>query len=93
MSRTEPPNTIYLQWIGADRDDLTEEQLQQPAEEKTWCQDKIYDTDLEYRLVERSEEVEPDIDKCPKCGGPADNGFDRCIPPSPYYCTKCEEKP
>lgn len=32
-----------------------------------------------------------DITKCPKCGGPADNGFDRCYPPNPYYCTKCEE--
>ncbi len=30
-----------------------------------------------------------DLSKCPKCGGPADNGHDRCLPPSPYYCTKC----
>lgn len=29
---------------------------------------------------------------CPGCGGPADNGHDRCIPPSPYLCTKCQEK-
>lgn len=36
--------------------------------------------------------IEPDIDlsKCPKCGGPADNGHDRCLPPSPYYCSKCQ---
>ncbi len=27
---------------------------------------------------------------CPGCGGPADNGHDRCWPPNPYYCTKCE---
>lgn len=27
--------------------------------------------------------------KCPKCGGVADNGFDRCDPPSVYYCSKC----
>lgn len=33
-----------------------------------------------------------DISKCPKCGGFADNGFDRCYPPNPYNCTKCEEK-
>ena len=32
---------------------------------------------------------EPDVTKCPKCGGYADNGFDRCYPPSPYYCSKC----
>jgi hypothetical protein len=30
-----------------------------------------------------------DLDTCPSCGGPADNGFDRCGPPNPYYCTKC----
>jgi hypothetical protein len=29
---------------------------------------------------------------CPSCGGPADNGFDRCLPPNPYYCSKCENK-
>lgn len=37
-------------------------------------------------------EPEQDLDKCPGCGGPADNGFDRCIPPSPYYCTKCTKQ-
>lgn len=31
-----------------------------------------------------------DLSKCPGCGGPADNGHDRCFPPSPYFCTKCE---
>lgn len=31
-----------------------------------------------------------DINTCPGCGGPADNGFDRCLPPSPYLCTKCD---
>lgn len=37
------------------------------------------------------EQPEPNISKCPKCGGPADNGHDREIPPNPYYCTKCEQ--
>jgi hypothetical protein len=32
---------------------------------------------------------EPDLSKCPKCGGDADNGHDRSIPPIPYFCTKC----
>jgi len=27
--------------------------------------------------------------KCPKCGGPADNGTDRELPPNVYLCTKC----
>lgn len=30
-----------------------------------------------------------DLDKCPGCGGYADNGHDREYPPNPYYCTKC----
>ena len=38
-----------------------------------------------------AETQEADLSKCPKCGGEADNGHDRCIPPSPYYCTKCNE--
>ena len=33
---------------------------------------------------------ETDLNKCPGCGGPADNGHDRCLPPSPYFCTKCD---
>lgn len=36
-------------------------------------------------------EVEPDIDKCPRCGGEADNGHDRCVPPTAYLCSKCYE--
>lgn len=35
--------------------------------------------------------LESDISKCPTCKGPADNGFDRCYPPSPYNCTKCSK--
>ena len=34
-------------------------------------------------------ESEPDLSKCPKCGGPADNGHDREIPPNAYWCSKC----
>ena len=33
--------------------------------------------------------AEPDLSRCPSCGGPADNGHDRCMPPNPYVCTKC----
>lgn len=32
-----------------------------------------------------------DLSTCPRCGGPADNGHDRCVPPSPYLCTRCTE--
>lgn len=33
---------------------------------------------------------DPDINVCPKCGGYADNGFDRSYPPNPYHCSKCD---
>lgn len=36
---------------------------------------------------------EPDLSRCPQCGGPADNGHDRSIPPTPYWCTKCMVEP
>lgn len=29
------------------------------------------------------------LNDCPNCGGPADNGHDRCHPPTAYWCTKC----
>lgn len=32
-----------------------------------------------------------DLSICPGCGGPADNGHDRCVPPTAYYCTKCND--
>ena len=36
---------------------------------------------------------EPDYGmKCPKCGGEADNGHDRCFPHNAYHCTKCSPK-
>lgn len=38
-------------------------------------------------------DIETDLNKCPKCGGKADNGHDRCFPPNPYYCTKCNQTP
>jgi len=42
-------------------------------------------TELQLR---RQNKLTEDLN-CPEYGGNADNGFDRCIPPSPYYCTKC----
>lgn len=35
---------------------------------------------------------QPDLTKCPKCGGIADNGIDRCHPPQPYNCKKCSDQ-
>jgi DNA-directed RNA polymerase subunit RPC12/RpoP len=36
--------------------------------------------------------MENDLTKCPECGGEADNGHDRCVPPNVYTCTKCENE-
>ena len=52
------PRKIYLQWWGADRDELTDEEFNEPVDpvdgEVTWCRDKINDTDLEYVLADSS---------------------------------------
>lgn len=40
--------------------------------------------------LERPVVADIDLNVCPGCGGPADNGHDRCYPPNPYYCTKCD---
>ena len=47
---------------------------------------------LERRLA-KAQQAEQDLSRCPQCNGPADNGFDRSIPPSPYLCTKCMAEP
>jgi hypothetical protein len=31
-----------------------------------------------------------DLDTCPTCGGPADQGHDRCLPPNTYQCLRCD---
>ena len=42
-------------------------------------------------LRERLAETVNDLTRCPNCGGPADNGHDREVPPNPYWCSKCTE--
>lgn len=42
-------------------------------------------------LKERLAETTDDLTRCPNCGGPADNGHDREVPPNPYWCSKCSE--
>ena len=47
----------------------------------------------QYAEYKRSGKMpEKHLDVCPGCGGPADNGHDRCSPPSPYYCKACTFK-
>jgi len=35
-------------------------------------------------------ETAPDLNTCPNCGGEADQGHDRCYPPTAYLCSKCQ---
>ena len=57
-----------------------------------WCEGSGWVTKKVHDLIVSmtTEPPEDNITVCPKCGGPADQGFDRCIPPSPYYCSKCD---
>jgi hypothetical protein len=45
-----PPLTIFLQ-VGDIEEDCTFDECR---EEVTWCWDRIFDTDIEYRLVRPS---------------------------------------
>ncbi len=56
--------------------------------ENWWGQksDHVTDTDKMVTSITMRNEWE----KCPTCGGPADNGNDRCVPPNAYECSKCE---
>ncbi len=58
------------------------------------CEVRIetYKPAIERVMEVYGEEGGQDITKCPNCGGPADNGFSREIPPNPYWCTKCEQE-
>ena len=47
--------------------------------------------DIPYVEVDvTGEPGEVDLTICPACGGPADNGHDREVPPNPYYCDACQ---
>lgn len=55
------------------------------ADMRPQCEDAIA------ALRERLAETADDLTRCPNCGGPADNGHDREVPPNPYWCSKCTE--
>lgn len=42
-------------------------------------------------MTDRTEQPDSlaSLNTCPRCGGPADNGHDRCVPPTAYYCKQC----
>lgn len=52
------------------------------------CKDCDYEVRGEYEP--KMSEQRTDLNTCPSCGGPADNGHSREDPPSVYYCSKCE---
>lgn len=51
---------------------------------------KIQQVELEQTIVEAEKELSLEV--CPRCGGVADNGHDRSLPPYVYLCTKCERR-
>jgi len=53
---SKPPKRIWLQWYGQDRDELTKADMNTEPTEVCWCSDKIFDTDLEYVLVDKKAE-------------------------------------
>jgi hypothetical protein len=46
------PERIYLQWYNEDGDPATEE------EEVCWCEDRVYNTDIEYVSAEIVDELQ-----------------------------------
>lgn len=38
-----------------------------------------------------ADDTADDLSNCPQCGGEADNGHDRCCPPTAYLCSRCSE--
>lgn len=75
--------------------------LQHKLQEAEWVVARLFDgpaplfqsTNIPPRMCSEVDEMEPDLTRCPSCGGPADNGHDRCLPPAPYRCSKCEGEP
>lgn len=62
--------------------------LEQPPEERNFCP-RCGKRALGDVHTCTPPQAEPDLFRCPKCGGPADNCHDREVPPNPYWCSKC----
>jgi hypothetical protein len=70
--------------------------LQRKLAEEPQERDRLRQEEALQRFTDVNQELEAalaDLSHCPQCGGPADNGHDRSIPPSPYFCTKCMAEP
>lgn len=57
--RDKVPEVIYLQWYACDQKDLAvlldDESIDADWETRTWCEDRIYDTDIAYRRVRKGD--------------------------------------
>jgi hypothetical protein len=53
MSERYPPSHIYLQWFGEDTAEANYAAVPADAE-ICWCDDKIFDSDIEYVLSAKS---------------------------------------
>ena len=42
-------------------------------------------------FINYEQDVNVNTNTCPRCGGDADNGHDRCYPQNPYHCQRCVE--
>jgi hypothetical protein len=51
------PERIYLQWYNEDGDPATEE------EEVCWCEDRVYNTDIEYVSAEIVDELRRQLEE------------------------------
>lgn len=49
---SEPPERIWLQWYGEDAP-LTDPDAPVDLGEVCWCQDSVFDTDIEYVRVKK----------------------------------------
>lgn len=93
MTTQDPALSAALGWPGGISNPVLDRKvlLQMVA---ALMQDKLWEDHRVRHLWDQAQEqAEPDISLCPQCNGPADNGFDRSFPPSPYLCTKCMAEP
>ena len=89
----------WKSWSRLNKNDPLREKLaaSQAREQKMreclerYCSDKC---NAEYNPCEARKALSHhDLNTCPQCGGEADNGHDRCYPPTAYLCSKCQQLP
>lgn len=52
MKENNPPTIIYLQYYGSDSKEVNDiDNITIDDKDVTWCRDKIFEGDIEYRMV------------------------------------------